>query len=209
MKLTKLISAALAILLVGCGTKIIDPRDQPDVVNRAPTTISKATYLIGVDDVLQVSVWDNPQLSVTVPVRPDGMISVPLIGDVKAGGSAPEQVATLIESQLATYVRTPKVTVIVSDLRSHEFLFRVRITGAVRQPRSMPFRQGMTVLDAVLESGGVNEFASANRSMLHRRNGAKTEVYSIRLGDIMEKGDLSSNMVLQPGDVLTVPQRVF
>ena len=166
-------------------------------------------YKIGVDDRIQVSVWRNPELSVVVPVRPDGKISVPLIGDVDAGGLTAEEVAANIKQKLAYYIRDPSVAVILTELRSHEFLSRVRVTGAVRTPRSMPYRQGMTVLDAVLESGGVTEFASSNRTKLHRKTDKKTEVYKIRLQDLLEKGGLGTNLELRPGDVITVPERLF
>ena len=172
-------------------------------------TVSEETYRIGADDRLQISVWRNPELSVAVPVRPDGMISVPLIGDVKAGGKAPEQVAKEIQARLASFIRDPNVTVILTDLRSHEFLSRVRVTGAVRAPRSMPFRQGMTVLDAVLEAGGVNDFAAPNRSKLYRKSKDKSEVIDIDLGNILHKGKLGTNERLIPGDVITVPERLF
>ena len=167
-------------------------------------------YRIGVDDRLQVSVWRNPELSVTVPVRPDGRISVPLIGDVMAGGRAPQEVAADIEKQLATSVRDPKGAVILVDLRSHEFISRVRVTGAVRQPVSVPYRQGMTVLDAVLQAGGVTDFAAANRSRLHRRDAdGAVETREIRLGDILDGGKLESNLDVRPGDVITVPERAL
>jgi len=167
------------------------------------------TYHLGVDDVVRVSVWGNPDLSVTVPVRPDGMISVPLVGDVRAGGLAPMQVASNVEHALSAYVRKPQVAVIVTDLKSHEFLTRVRVTGAVRRPVTLPFRQGMTVLDAVLEAGGVNEFASANGTVLHRRIHDRSEVLHVELGDILNKGNLGTNYALRPGDVITVPERLF
>ena len=167
-------------------------------------------YRIGVDDIVQVSVWRNPELSVTVPVRPDGRISVPLIGDVMAGGRTSQEVAQSIEERLATYVRDPKVAVILTDLRSHEFISRVRVTGAVQQPVSVPYRQGMSVLDAVLAAGGTNEFAAADRTRLYRRsaNGA-TQTLEVKLGRILKSGDLETNYPVQPGDVITVPERAF
>jgi polysaccharide export outer membrane protein len=167
-------------------------------------------YRIGVDDRVQVSVWRNPELSVTVPVRPDGRISVPLLGDVMAGGRTPQEVAADIESRLATYVRDPKVAVILVELRSHEFISRVRVTGAVRQPVSVPYRQGMTVLDAVLQAGGVNDFAAPNRARLHRRRAdGGVETRDLRLGDILNGGRLESNVEVRPGDVITVPERAL
>lgn len=166
-------------------------------------------YLIGVDDQVQVSVWRNPELSVTVPVRPDGMISVPLVGDVLAGGRTPMSVAEAIRGELGAFVRDPNVTVIVTELRSHEYLSRVRVTGAVTSPRSLPYRQGMTVLDAVLEAGGPNQFASAERSRLYRQQDDESTVMKVELDAILKKGDLETNYRLQPGDIITVPERLF
>lgn len=167
------------------------------------------TYLIGVGDQVQVSVWRNEELSLSVPVRPDGMISVPLVGDVPAGGHPPMKVAEEIRNRLSTYVREPNVTVIVTQLRSHEYLSRVRVTGAVGQPRSLPHRPGMTVLDAVLEAGGPNEFASAGGSKLYRDKDGKRSVMRVKLDEILKQGDLQTNYTLQPGDIITVPERLF
>lgn len=206
---------ALAVLLM--ASMAWAKAEREDAAPASPPPAAEATsgefsdlYRIGVDDRLQVSVWRNPELSVTVPVRPDGRISVPLVGDVMAGGRAPQEVAADIEKQLATYVRDPKVAVILVDLRSHEFISRVRVTGAVRQPVSVPYRQGMTVLDAVLQAGGVTDFAAANRSRLHRRDAdGAVETRDIRLGDILDGGKLESNLDVRPGDVITVPERAL
>lgn len=173
-----------------------------------PTSVDK-DYRIGVDDRVQVTVWRNPELSIAGPVRPDGKITVPLIGDVEAGGHTPSEVAEQIKRQLSTYVREPNVVVIITDLRSHEFLSRIRITGAVRTPKSIPYRQGMTVLDAVLEAGGVNDFAAPNRSKLYRKAKDKIDVFEIELGNILTKGQLQTNVPLRAGDVITVPERLF
>jgi len=171
---------------------------------------TQAIYRIGVDDQLQIAVWRNPELSVSVPVRPDGRISVPLIGDVIAGGRMPQEVADDIQARLSAFVRDPKVAVILTELRSHEFISRVRVTGAVRQPVSIPYRQGMTVLDAVLEAGGVTDFAAPNRTRLFRKQAAaETRSVSIRLGDILKSGELETNIDVQPGDVITVPERAL
>lgn len=172
--------------------------------------ITTDEYHIGVDDMVQVEVWRNPELGVTVPVRPDGMISVPLIGDVLAGGRSAQAVAADIEAQLAAYVREPKVAVILTELRSHEFLSRVRVTGAVQRPVSLPYRQGMTVLDAVLEAGGVNDFASAGRTRLYRKaDDGSTRTYPIDLQRILRRGDLETNLEVRPGDIITVPERAL
>ena len=166
-------------------------------------------YLIGVDDIVQVSVWRNPELGITVPVRPDGMISVPLVGDVAAAGLTPQDVAADLQDKLAAYVRDPQVAVILTDLRSHEYLSRVRVTGAVQQPVSIPYRQGMTVLDAVLEAGGITEFAAPGRSNLHRKTSNGAQAHGVRLDLILERGDLATNYPVAPGDVITVPERTF
>jgi polysaccharide export outer membrane protein len=167
-------------------------------------------YLIGVDDQLQITVWHNPDLSVSVPVRPDGKITVPLVGDVSAGGRNTDQVGAEIQTKLAQYIRDPQVAVILTALRSHEYLSRVRVTGAVRSPISIPYRQGMTVLDAVLAAGGTTEFAAPDRTELYRRTEAgATQAYAVRLEKILQQGDLTNNYPVQPGDVITVPQRAF
>ena len=168
-----------------------------------------STYHIGVDDLVQVSVWRNPDLSVTVPVRPDGKISLPLVGDVDAGGRTPSEVAADVKQRLGTYIRDPQVAVILTELRSHEYLSRVRVTGAVRQPVSITYRQGMTVLDAVLAAGGTNEFASGDRTELYRKDGGGTKTFEVRLDRIMKKGELATNFPVQPGDIITVPERAF
>jgi polysaccharide export outer membrane protein len=166
-------------------------------------------YRIGPADRVQVDVWRNPDVSVNTPVRPDGMISVPLVGDVRAGGRTPEELAEVIEQALGYYIRDTEVTVIVTELNSHEFLFRVRVTGAVEEPLSMAFRPGMTVLDLVLEAGGTTEFAAPNRSRLYRTNGQENRTYPVRLDDILADGDLSTNYTLRPGDIVAVPERLF
>ncbi|MGF6496034.1 polysaccharide export outer membrane protein [Luteibacter sp. 621] len=167
-------------------------------------------YLIGVDDQLQITVWHNPDLSVSVPVRPDGKITVPLVGDVSAGGRTTDQVGAEIQQKLAQYIRDPQVAVILTALRSHEYLSRVRVTGAVRSPISIPYRQGMTVLDAVLAAGGTTEFAAPDRTELYRKSGETTsQAYAVRLDKILQQGDVANNYPVQPGDVITVPQRAF
>ncbi|MEO8459699.1 MAG: XrtA/PEP-CTERM system exopolysaccharide export protein [Dokdonella sp.] len=170
---------------------------------------TKDSYRIGVDDILQVSVWHNADLSVTVPVRPDGRISMPLVGDVEVGGHTPQEVAEDIKTRLAVYVRDPQVAIILTDLRSHEYLSRVRVTGAVRQPVSIPYRQGMTVLDLVLAAGGTTDFASADNTKLYRKDPSGIKTFDVRLDKLLKKGDLSTNMPVQPGDVVTVPERLF
>jgi polysaccharide export outer membrane protein len=194
-------------ITAGCENVPRVPESAADAAQ--PLASFEGNYRIGVDDRVQIVVWRNPELSVTAPVRPDGKISVPIIGDVEAGGRTPSEVAEIIKKRLSEYIRDPNVAVILTELRSHEFLSRVRVTGAVRTPRSITHRQGMTVLDAVLEAGGVNDFASPNRTKLYRKVKDKTAVFEVDLGDILKKGRLETNYPLRPGDVVTVPERLF
>lgn len=201
-----LTALCLSLLLTACASSGRTGAAPPPV---QATATAVDSYKIGVDDIVQVSVWRNPELGITVPVRPDGMISVPLVGDVAAGGHTPAEVAKDIQLKLASFVRDPQVAVILTDLRSHEYLSRVRVTGAVRQPVSIPYRPGMTVLDAVLAAGGVTEFAAGDRSELYRKSGEGTETYAVRLDKILNRGDLSTNFPVSPGDVITIPERTF
>jgi polysaccharide export outer membrane protein len=197
----------LSLLLAACVTTQGPAPGAPPI--EATQAQAVDAYRIGVDDQVQVTVWRNPELGITVPVRPDGMISVPLVGDVLAGGRTPPEVAKDIEQKLSAYVRDPQVAVILTELRSHEYLSRVRVTGAVRQPVSVPFRPGMTVLDAVLAAGGLTEFAAPDRSELHRKTGEGARTFSIKLDRILNRGDLTTNYPVAPGDVITVPERTF
>lgn len=199
---------SLITMLAACSTDNYIKADSDILKNHnASKTIS--VYRIGVDDTVSVNVWRNPELTVNVPVRPDGMISMPLIGDVMAAGFTPEEVSSEIASKLKGYIRNPNVTIMVTELRSHEYLTRVRITGAVTTPSSLNYRQGMTVLDAVLAAGSVNDFAAPNRTKLYRKIEDQTKVIDIYLGDIINKGKLETNIELRPGDIITIPERFF
>ncbi len=200
-----LLPVLISQLLACTSNMLIDSKTN----NKALTYASVSTYHIGVDDVLMVNVWKNPDLSVTVPVRPDGRISIPLVGDVIAGGKEPMIVAGEIKSALGEFIREPQVTVMLTQLRSHEFISRIRVTGAVNTPSSLPYRQGMTVLDAFLQAGGANEFASTNSASLYRSENNTITQYDIYLSDIVHSGQLDTNYVLLPGDIITVPERLF
>lgn len=201
--------AAIVSVISGCAAGVSPPSAVTIAADDTAEAVAVSDYRIGVDDVVQVSVWRNPDLSVTVPVRPDGKISVPLVGDVEAGGLKPEEVAAAVSKKLAVYLRDPQVALIVTELKSDEFLSRVRVTGAVRTPLSFRYRRGVTVLDAVLEAGGVNEFAAADRTKVYRRRAAETRVIPVYLGRILQHGELDTNIELQPGDVVAVPERLF
>lgn len=192
-------------LLAGCASTGGDPVPPP--INESQ--IGNQVYTIGVRDELSVSVWRNPDLSVEVPVRPDGMISVPLIGDIKAAGRAPQELATILTTKLENYVRNPQVTVVVTDAASSTFLHRIRVTGAVVNPTSLPYQKGMTIMDVVLVSGGLTPFADPNKANLYRTTEAGAKVYPVKLKDILEKGDIKTNYPLLPGDIITIPERLF
>lgn len=176
--------------------------------NAGPSVLVKS-YKMAVGDQIQINVWKNPELSLSEPIRPDGKISLPLVGDVMAVGLTPEELAANIETRLASYVKAPNVTVILTNLQGHAFLSRIRVTGSVTQNVSMPYHQGMTVLDAVLEAGSVDLYADANNTKLHRRTNKGSVAYDIRLKDIMLEGDMKTNISLMPGDIITVPERSF
>lgn len=166
-----------------------------------------AEYLIGPGDTLQVFVWRNPELSVTVPVRPDGRISTPLVEDMTAVGKTPTQLARDIEKVLSEYVRSPQVNVIVTQPQSA--FSQVKVIGQVLKPAPVPYREGMTVLDAVLAVGGLTNFAAGNRARLVRVQDGKRVELPIKLDSLMNKGDMSQNLKLKPGDVLVVPESRF
>lgn len=191
-------------LLVGCSGSGV-PKNVPD----GDLKYTEEEYLIGVGDGLSVKVWRNPELSVAVQVRPDGKISVPLANDVYAAGLTAEQLAESITAGLQEFIRSPQVTVIVTNPSSKDYLQRVRVIGAVNNPKSIQFRKGMTVVDLVLGAGGVNDFASGNKAKLYRQTPDGVKVYDVYLDDILKKGRMATNYSLVPSDTITVPERIF
>lgn len=177
-------------------------------VNAAPSVLVDS-YKMAVGDQIRINVWKNSELSLSEPIRPDGKISVPLVGDVMAAGLTPEELSEIIEKKLSDYVKSPNVTIILTSLKGHAFLSRIRVTGSVTKNISLTYHQGMTVLDAVLEAGSVNLYADSNNTKLHRRTRDGNEAYDIRLEDIMKEGDMTTNISLMPGDIITVPERGF
>jgi polysaccharide export outer membrane protein len=164
-------------------------------------------YVVGPGDVIQVFVWRNPELTVTVPVRPDGKISTPLVEDMVAVGKNPSALARDIEKVLGEYVKSPQVNVIVTQPVS--VFSQVKVIGQVARPGAVPFRQGMSVLDAVLAAGGLGQYAAGNRARIVRQeNGKQTEI-KLRLGALLNGGDMKQNVLLKPGDVLLVPESRF
>lgn len=165
-----------------------------------------ADYLIGPGDTLQVFVWRNPELTVSIPVRPDGKISTPLVEDMVAVGKTPSILARDIEKVLAEYVRSPQVNVIVTEPASA--FSQVKVMGRVKNPQALAYREGMTVLDALLAVGGLDEFAAANRTTLIRSEGGRKKEIKLKLGSLT-KGDMKQDIALQPGDVLLIPESRF
>lgn len=208
--LKEVIASFLAVALAsGCATQTAS---SPEKIRKAlalDTRDSVDQYILGATDVVRVSVWRNEDLSIEVPVRPDGKISVPLVGDIQASGKTPEQLAADIRGSLSAYIREPQVSVVVTSMGSHEFTDRVRVTGAVRQPVSIPHRSGMTVLDIFLNAGGANEFASLNKAMLYRKVEGEVVAIPVMLDDILNKGQVETNYTMRPGDILTIPERNF
>jgi polysaccharide export outer membrane protein len=171
------------------------------------STVDANSYLIGPGDMLQVFVWRNPELSTSIPVRPDGKISTPLVENLVAAGKTPSQLAREMETVLSEYVRSPKVNVIVTTAVS--LFSQVKAIGQVRQPQALAYREGMKVLDLVLAVGGLADFASGNRAKIVRTAEGKQIELRVRLEDLVNKGDMKQNLALKPGDVLVVPESLF
>ncbi|PKP91201.1 MAG: polysaccharide export protein [Alphaproteobacteria bacterium HGW-Alphaproteobacteria-16] len=167
-------------------------------------------YVIGPLDSLQIFVWRNPELSAKVQVRPDGRITTPLISDMPAVGKTPAMLADDLKYALSEYIKDPIVSVIVENF-SGTFSQQIRIVGATDKPASIPYRANMTLLDAMISVGGLNEFAAGNRARLVRadRNSGQQREYRLRLSDLLKNGDTSANVRLEPGDVIIIPESMF
>jgi polysaccharide export outer membrane protein len=208
---------AISTLIISCAssspvaqTTTATAGSAPHADTTTPTAAPKPAdndYIIGPGDTLQVFVWRNPELSVSVPVRPDGKISTPLVEDMVAVGKTSPQLARDMEKVLGEYVRSPKVNIIVTTAASAFSL--VKVVGQVVHPQAIPYREGMTVLDAVLEVGGLGQFASGNRARVVRMVNGKETVIHVKLDNLVNGGDVKENIPLKPGDVLVVPQSMF
>ena len=192
-------------LLLSCATA-------PTPAPAAPPTSTElkapdSNYIIGPGDSLEVFVWRNPELSVTVPVRPDGKISTPLVEDMVAVGKTPPLLARDMEKVLSEYVREPKVNIIVTTAASAFSL--VKVVGQVQRPSALPYREGMRVLDAILAVGGLTQFASGNHARIVRMENGKETIIHVKVADLVNSGDVRQNQLLKPGDVLVVPQSIF
>lgn len=199
--LFKAAAAAVILTLAACSSY----GDAPEV----PSASERPTYVIGPGDSLQIFVWRNPDLSTAVPVRPDGRISIPLVSEMTAAGKTPPELAGDIEDVLGEYVQSPSVTVIVTGF-SGPYDQQVRIVGEAAEPQALPYRDKMTVLDAMISVGGLTEYAAGNRAILVREQpeGGRKQ-YRVRIDDLLERGDISANVDLLPGDIIIVPQSWF
>lgn len=197
----RLSAGILAAALAGCASTASYPP--------APTAIDvpNLRYKIGPLDTLSIVVWRNPELSTTVTVRPDGFIATPLVSDLPAAGRNPGELAHDIETALSKYIRDPAVSVVVSTFQG-VYSDQIRIVGEAAKTQSVPYRQNMTVLDVMIQVGGITDFADGNGAVLVRgTEGGKQ--YSLRLKDLLKRGDISANAAMMPGDIIIVPQSWF
>ncbi|WP_375134371.1 XrtA/PEP-CTERM system exopolysaccharide export protein [Roseateles aquatilis] len=194
-----LVTATLA--LSGCSTTGNLPP--------APSAASQGdySYVVGAGDNLNIIVWRNPELSLTVPVRPDGKIAAPLIDELPVQGKNSVEIARDIEKQLGKYVRDPVVTVIVTSFVG-PYSEQIRVVGEAAKPQFLPYKQKMTLLDVMIAVGGLTDFASGNSATI-LRTAEGNKQYSVRLKDLIRRGDVSANVEMRPGDILIIPQSFF
>ena len=202
-------SAMLSLALTGCAGVSSGPQLPPAsfvAMQEGPGE----EYVIGPLDELTIFVWRNPELGAQVQVRPDGRITTPLITDMPAVGKTPKMLADDITLQLSQYIQEPLVSVIVNKFAG-TFSQQVRVVGATGKPASIPYRANMTLLDAMIAVGGLSEYAAGNKARLIRfdKETGKQKEYSIRLGDLLKKGDSKANVMLMPGDVIIIPESTF
>ncbi len=193
--------AALAAVVAGCAG---GPAHPPAPVSASGPDYS---YKIGPGDNLNIVVWRNPELSTSVPVRPDGKLSTPLVDELVAQGKTSVEVARDIEKVLGKYVRDPVVTVVVTGFVG-PYSEQIRVVGEAAKPQALPFKQKMTLLDVMIAVGGLTDFAAGNKATI-LRGGAGNQQYSVRLQDLLRRGDVSANVEMQPGDILIIPQSLF
>ncbi|WP_300648935.1 XrtA/PEP-CTERM system exopolysaccharide export protein [Hydrogenophaga sp.] len=195
--------AALALVLgaAGCATQSANPP--------APVLASSPdyNYIVGPGDNLNINVWRNPELSSSVPVRPDGKVSTPLVDELVAQGKTPTQIARDVETALAKFVRDPVVTVIVTNFVG-PYSEQIRVVGEAAKPQFLPYKQKMTVMDVMIAVGGLTDFADGNKATIIRASDSNKR-YNVRLRDLVKRGDISANVEMLPGDILIIPQGWF
>ena len=190
-----------SVALVSCAS---GPSFPPAPVSAASSDYS---YVIGAGDTVNIIVWRNPELSMSVPVRPDGKVSTPLIDEIVAQGKNSVELAREIEKLLGKYVRDPVVTVIVTSFVG-PYAEQIRVVGEAARPQFLPYKQKMTLLDVMIAVGGLTEFAAGNDATI-LRTGEGGRQYSVRLKDLIRRGDISANVEMRPGDILIIPQSLF
>ncbi|MCC6198186.1 MAG: polysaccharide export protein [Burkholderiales bacterium] len=197
-RITAVVLAAIAAVMVGCASPHPPaPRDLASI---------DYDYLIGPLDTLNIIVWRNPELSLQVPVRPDGKVTTPLVDDVHALGKTPTQLARDLEKSLAKYIRDPVVTVVVTSFVGPASE-QVRVIGEAAKPQIIAYRKNMSVLDVMIQVGGLTDFADGNAASIYRV--AEGKSYNVRLRDLVKRGDITANVDMRPGDILIIPQSWF
>ena len=192
--------AAAASFLGGCRTR----QELAPAEDSAPLH----DYLIGPGDSVNILVWRNPEVSLTVAVRPDGKITTPLVEDLAASGKTSTQLARDIEQALSKYIQQPVVTVIVTNF-SGPYAEQIRVIGEAAKPQALPYRQGMSLMDVLIAVGGITDFAAGNKaSVIRMREGGQRQL-RVRLDDLLRDGDISANIMMRPGDVLLIPESFF
>jgi polysaccharide export outer membrane protein len=197
-----LAALAFALIVTACAER------PSSAVVSASGDVAPQEYLIGPGDTLQVFVWQNPDLSTTVPVRPDGRISLPLLQDVEASQKSAAQLAADIKTGLSAYIREPIVTVIITDFMG-PYSQQIRVVGEAAEPKAIPYRTDMSVLDVMIAVGGLTQYAAGNRAVLVRKVDGRDQEVPVKLDDLLKDGDLAANLPVMPGDVLVVPQSWF
>lgn len=203
--LTKTVAKAGAVaclLLLGACTS---PPPAPPAAALAPIN---PDYLIGPGDAVNIIVWRNPEVSMSVPVRPDGKITTPLVEDLPAAGKTSTQLARDIEGALAKFIQQPVVTVVVTNFVGN-FTDQIRVIGQAARPQALPYRREMSLMDVLIAVGGVTEFAAGNKASIVRTVDGKQEKLTVRLDDLIKDGDISANMMMRPGDILVIPESYF
>ncbi|MEH6824669.1 MAG: XrtA/PEP-CTERM system exopolysaccharide export protein [Motiliproteus sp.] len=199
---------SLAVVLTGCSGNAYTPL--PTSLSKQPFTTDpdQYRYLVGPGDSLNIFVWRNPEVSQSVTVRPDGMITTPLVEDIPVSGLTPTQVARLIEEKLSIYIKEPIATVLASGFIG-PYSEQIRIIGEASQPQSLPYREDMTLLDVMISVGGLTEFANGNGASVVRIVDGEQRQYSVRLHDLVRGGDISANADILPGDIVIIPESWF
>lgn len=191
----------MAAWLTGCAS--------PSPYPAAPASagVQDYSYVIGAGDTVNIIVWRNPELSMLVPVRPDGKLASPLVDEVVAQGKTPVALAREVEKTLSKYVRDPVVTVLVTNFVG-PYAEQIRVVGEAARPQFLPYKRSMTLLDVMIAVGGLTDFADGNRASI-LRTGEGNAQYSVRLKDLIKRGDVGANVEMRPGDILIIPQSMF